>query len=148
MRWTPRLPAHAPCHVTEAPRSAPRAHQNVPQRQKMTPTKPPRGSQRAPGRAQKAPEGGPRAHSRTIPRKYMFLILENGPKKPPREPQRTPQRAQDAMKNVMKTAFEGETSKTSKMMTLSMKMLDFGARRGSKIHNFRSRNGFNFNHTC
>ena len=66
----------------------------------------------------------------------------NGRQEAAKRPQEGPKWGQDGRQEGAKRAFERKTSKTSKMTTLSMKMLDFEGRGGSKIWKFWSRKGF------
>ena len=66
----------------------------------------------------------------------------NGRQEGPKRPQEGPKWGQDGRQEGSKRAFERKTSKTSKMTTFSMKMLDVGGRGGSKICKFWSGNRF------
>ena len=93
--------------------------------------------------------GGSEAHfgAYTFKRMGYYFSLAgfgppNGRQEAPKRPQEGPKWGQDGRQDWSKRAFERKTSKTSKLTTLSMKMLDLGGRGGSKICKFWSRNGF------
>ena len=84
--------------------------------------------------------GDPQETARKPPRSP-----QDGPKRPPGSPQEAPKGTKIEAKRLPRSKEEGirtENIETSKMTTLSMKMLDFEGSGGSKIGKFRVRNGF------
>ena len=74
-----------------------------------------------------------------------FGVVASGPEKWPQVPRRlgkSPKLRPRGFQEATKRAFERKTSKTSKMMTFSMKMLDFEGLEGFENHQILVQNGF------